>query len=228
MRFAEWAPAYEAILADFGFDRDADRAARDLIDELVGPFPESRLEALFRDAHVAIAGPTPDVAAELAALEGVDTIVAASTSAATLQGTGHTADIVVTDLDKVPERLRTLTAAGTPVSVHAHGDNTSLIREQVPQLTATEILATTQARPAGAVRNFGGFTDGDRGAFIADHFGARRLSFPGWDLDDPTVEPMKAKKLQWAARLLYWLERRRDEQFDLLDERRAALTLPWR
>jgi hypothetical protein len=35
---------------------------------------------------------------------------------------------------------------------------------------------------------------------------------------------MKARKLQWAEHLLYWLERRRDDRFDVLEGRRDALT----
>ncbi|CDK38752.1 hypothetical protein BN903_46 [Halorubrum sp. AJ67] len=33
---------------------------------------------------------------------------------------------------------------------------------------------------------------------------------------------MKARKLDWAARLLRWLERRRGERFAVLDGRREA------
>jgi len=48
--------------------------------------------------------------------------------------------------------------------------------------------------------------------------------FPGWDFDDPDVDPMKARKLDWAAaRLLRWLERRRNERFGILDGRRPEL-----
>ena len=63
----------------------------------------------------------------------------------------------------------------------------------------------------------------DRAAFLADHLGAARLSFPGWDFDDPGVGAEKRRKLRWAARLLAWLERRRDERFSVLDSRRGAL-----
>jgi len=34
---------------------------------------------------------------------------------------------------------------------------------------------------------------------------------------------MKARKLDWAARLLRWLERRRNERFGILDGRRPEL-----
>ena len=64
---------------------------------------------------------------------------------------------------------------------------------------------------ADRVHNFGGFTDGDRAAFTADHFGAAELRFVGWDFEDPDVSPEKREKLQWAERLLHWLEGRRDE-----------------
>jgi uncharacterized Rossmann fold enzyme len=87
----------------------------------------------------------------------------------------------------------------------------------------SNVLATTQAAPRGAVGNHGGFTDGDRAAFLADAAGAERLVFAGWDFDDPSVAPVKLKKLRWAERLLFVLERRRDETFSVLDGRRDAL-----
>ena len=85
------------------------------------------------------------------------------------------------------------------------------------------MIPTTQAAPADGVRNFGGFTDGDRAAFFADAVGAAELVFPGWAFDDPTVSAEKRHKLGWAERLLYWLERRRDERFGVLDGRRDAI-----
>jgi uncharacterized Rossmann fold enzyme len=110
-----------------------------------------------------------------------------------------------------------------PVAVHAHGDNQAALAEHVPNCTREQVLATTQAAPVGPVRNFGGFTDGDRAAFLADHLGASDLVFLGWDFDDPSVGADKRRKLCWAERLLYWLERRRGERFDVLDGRRAAI-----
>jgi uncharacterized Rossmann fold enzyme len=116
-----------------------------------------------------------------------------------------------------------LTERGVPVAVHAHGDNDGAIRKVVPDCDGAFVLPTTQAEPHGPVRNFGGFTDGDRAAFLADHLGAARLVLVGWDFDDPTVGSAKARKLEWAERLLHWLERRRDERFAALDGRRAAI-----
>jgi uncharacterized Rossmann fold enzyme len=115
-----------------------------------------------------------------------------------------------------------LTREGVTVAAHAHGDNVPAVREWLPRFADEWTLATTQAAPVGPVANVGGFTDGDRAAFLADHAGAGELTFPGWNFDDPAVGPMKARKLDWAARLLRWLERRRGERFAVLDGRREA------
>lgn len=227
MDFCEWKPAYEAILSDFGFDRAADRAARDLLANLTRPFDVARLEPKLAGKHVAIAGGGRGVAEDLAELHGVDAVVATSVAARSLRASDVGVDMLVTDLDKTPAVVRTLADTGVPVAVHAHGDNMNLVRNQVPTLPSEAVLPTTQTEPIGPVQNFGGFTDGDRGAFLADHFGATRLSFPGWDLDDPSVRSQKRHKLAWAARLLHWLERRRGEQFPLLDGRRTEIELDW-
>jgi uncharacterized Rossmann fold enzyme len=222
MRFSTWAPVYEAILRDFGFDRDADERARDVLAERCDPFDLGRLDHL-TGASVAIAGAAPTLPDELTLAEEADAVVAASTAADVCRDAGITVDVMVTDLDKNTGTARELSEEGVPVAVHAHGDNVPAIREWVPQFEDAQVLPTTQAEPKGPVRNVGGFTDGDRAAFLADRLGAARLVFPGWQFDDPAVGPEKAKKLRWAERLLYWLEERRDERFAVLDGRREAI-----
>ena len=222
MEFATWEPVYEAILADFGFDRVADERARDVLADLARPFDHDRLASI-DDATVAVAGAGPSLSGEVDRAGDADVVVAASTAADVLLDAGVAVDCMVTDLDKNPDTARELTEEGVPVAAHAHGDNVDAVREHVPTFDADHVLATTQAAPRGPVENFGGFTDGDRAAFLADHFGAAELVFPGWDLDDPDVGRVKAKKLAWAERLLRWLERRRGERFAVLDGRRRGI-----
>lgn len=229
MNFEEWEPAYEAILEDFGYPRDADESARDELRELVEPgesgaFDEGRL-GVFDGVTVAVAGAAPTLPDELDLAEEADRVIAASTAADVLADAGVDVDLVSTDLDKHADAAVASTRSGTPVAVHAHGDNRALLARHVPRMRTEEVLPTTQAAPRGPVRNFGGFTDGDRAAFLADHVGAARLVFPGWDFDDPSVGEVKRRKLRWAERLLGWLERRRGERFDVLDGRRASLDL---
>ena len=221
MDFEDWQPIYEAIRADFGYDRADDERAREELAVLAEPFDFARLDVAGKT--VAIAGAAPALLDELDRIREADAVFAASNAAAVLLRRGFGVDCMVTDLDKVPGVARDLTHAGTPVAVHAHGDNRGAIRGWVPEMATDWVIATTQVKPRPPVVNVGGFTDGDRAAFLADHLGAARLSFPGWDFDDPGVGAEKRRKLRWAARLLAWLERSRDERFSVLDGRRGAL-----
>ncbi len=232
MDFEEWEPVYERILADFGYDRQGDEHARDVLlavlEEMTSENERCRQhDALshldFTDETVAVAGAASTLEDELDVVETATSIVAASDAARRLRDVGFHIDCMVTDLDKSPGTARELTIEGTPVAVHAHGDNVPLLELHVPRFEVRSVIPTTQASPNGPVRNYGGFTDGDRAAFLADAVGAARLVFPGWEFDDPAVSAEKHRKLEWAARLLRWLERRRNERFGVLDGRRDAL-----
>ncbi|MFC6989074.1 6-hydroxymethylpterin diphosphokinase MptE-like protein [Haloplanus sp. GCM10025708] len=222
MNFAEWEPVYERILSDFGYDRAADERARDVLAGYARPFDRSRLDDV-ADATVAVAGAGPSLVGEVDRAASADFVFAASTAADVLRDAGVAVDVMVTDLDKNPETAAELSRRGVPVAVHAHGDNVAAIDRWLPEFDVDDVLATTQARPVDAVVNPGGFTDGDRAAFLADELAAGGLRFVGWDFDDPSIDAAKRKKLAWAERLLAWLESRRDDRFDVLDGRRAAI-----
>lgn len=219
VRFADWEPVYEAILADFGYPRAGDERARDVLAEYATPFDAERLDCTGRT--VAVVGAAPSLSEEVERVCEADRVFAASTAADTVRNAGFDVDLMVTDLDKNPETARELTREGTPVAAHAHGDNVPAVREWIPRCDSEHVLATTQAAPVDSVYNFGGFTDGDRAAFAADAFGADGLLFVGWEFDDPSVTEAKARKLRWAERLLHLLERLRGERFEVLDGRRA-------
>ncbi|UVE49998.1 DUF115 domain-containing protein [Haloferax larsenii] len=221
MKFTTWNPVYQSILDDLGYDREGDERARDVLASLATPFDRDRLD--WTGQTVAICGAAPRLDDDLDRLEGADAVVAASTAADVVREAGFDLDLMVTDVDKNPETAVELTESGTPVAVAAHGDNIPVLREWVPKFDVDHVLPTTQAEPVGPVVNWGGFTDGDRAAFIADELGADELRFAGWDFDDPTVDPEKARKLAWAERLLRWLERRRGDSFSILDGRRESI-----
>lgn len=224
MEFEQWRPVYEAILADFGYGRGGDEQARDRLEALLdSTFDPRQLD--FSNQTVAIAGGADSIAeaAECQAAADADVVVAASVAADHLREHGVSVDCMVTDLDKNPETAVNLTAEGTPVAVHAHGDNVAALAEWVPRLAHDAVIPTTQAAPTDRVHNFGGFTDGDRAAFFADALGAAELLLPGWEFDDPSVSAEKREKLRWAERLLYWLELRRGQRFGLLDGRRERI-----
>ena len=228
MEYRTWEPVYEALLDDFGYPKTGDERARDRLDELLDGDPVYDPEALeLAGETVAIAGAGPSLEAEADRAAAADAVLAASTATDRLREAGVTVEAMVTDLDKNPETGRELTESGTPVFAHAHGDNIPAVESVVPTYDSAFVVPTTQAAPRGVVRNFGGFTDGDRAAFTADHLGAAELVFVGWDFEDPDVGPEKREKLRWAERLLYWLEHRRGERFDVLDGRRDDIERMW-
>lgn len=227
MLYQEWEPIYEAILSEFGYDRTADERARDRLAALVAESEPLELGTLDLDGTVAICGAASTLSAELEIAADADRVVAASSAADVCLEHGVTVDCMVTDLDKTPETARKLTERDVPVAVHAHGDNVAALERYVPAFAVESVLPTTQARPLPPVENPGGFTDGDRAAFLADCRGADRLVFPGWEFDDTSVTPEKARKLRWAERLLRLLEETRGERFAVLDGRRERIDRPW-
>ena len=222
----EWAPIYGAIRSSFGYDEAGDQYARD---ELAARLPDSVLGLAdlpdMSGQSVAIAGAARRLRHELSTAAEAEVVVAASSAARVLDEAGIAIDLVVTDLDGTPETAVALAEAGTPVAIHAHGDNRALLGRWVPAFPPESIFPTTQTRPIPRVENPGGFTDGDRAAFIAAACGGRRFRFPGWEFDDPAIPLAKRQKLDWAERLLYWLEQRLGERFGLLDGRREAIEL---
>lgn len=220
VQFQEWEPFYEAILAEFGYGRSGDEAARDWLAERVEP---TDLDAIPLGDTVAIAGSAPSLEAEADVAAGSDAVVAASDAGARLADAGIRPDLLVTDLDGDPEATLELAEEGVPVAIHAHGDNRDQLADWVHRFPDEAVIGTTQAEPIGPLHNHGGFTDGDRAAFLADAIGAERLTFPGWNFDE--ASGVKGRKLEWAARLLHWLERRRDERFEIIDGRRSYIDL---
>ena len=224
VEFAAWEPIYEAILDDFGYDRGADERARDVLADIVGGSDTCNPAALDASGQtVAIAGAADSLESDLGLVTEADAVFAASTAMNRLAAAEIAVDCVVTDLDKHADAVVSATESGLPAVVHAHGDNIPVIRDAVPAMQHARVVPTTQAAPAGPVRNFGGFTDGDRAAFLAVALGADRLLFPGWEFDDIAVSDAKRRKLVWAEHLLAWLEDCSGHCFPVLDGRRDAL-----
>lgn len=120
-------------------------------------------------------------------------------------------DIVVTDFDGEVEPQLTAWHRGARLVVHGHGDNLERVEQIVPNLLA-RVIGTIQTRPFGKLFNFGGFTDGDRAAFMAHELGASKIYLAGMDLGqkigrhsgDKDLE-RKLIKLKICGELLTWL-----------------------
>ncbi len=128
-------------------------------------------------------------------------------------------DIVVTDLDGNPAALQKAEKGGAVMVVHAHGDNTAMLKKLVPKFK--KLVGSTQVMPIENVHNFGGFTDGDRGVFLAEEFGAKKIVLVGMDFGNSIgkyskkkVEDaeLKKQKMEAGKRLLEMLAKQSRSQ----------------
>lgn len=205
MDWDAWEPHYRAILAEFRYSEAADREAARALDALLGGKRLARdreLRRLLEGAVVVVAGP----ALEGPGLPGGDALVACDSATALVLARGRHPDLLVTDLDGAVEEQVKANHCCSIALVHAHGDNLPALRRWVPRFQG-RLVGTCQCEPLGALRNLGGFTDGDRACFLAAHFGARRIVLAGFDFERPRAKEgkdpeVKRRKLAWARRLL--------------------------
>src|SRR2546427_4324267 len=210
MEFEAWEPFYQEILKDFGFSREKDEVVAVELDKLLGGnrVSDSGLRKIIRGKEVTVAGNGPNIAQEIGEARGV--LIAADEATSAALAKGLLPAILVTDLDgTVPDQVKA-NAEGTIAVIHGHGDNGPAVRQWAPRFSGATV-ATTQSRPVGGLRNFGGFTDGDRAVFLADHFGAARIHLVGFDFEHPSAKDLdrrtKQRKLDWAYILLGSLHR---------------------
>jgi 2-amino-4-hydroxy-6-hydroxymethyldihydropteridine diphosphokinase len=210
MDFEAWKPFYVEILKDFGFSRTQDEAIAGELDASLGGrrASDAELRDLIRGTEVTVAGNAPRLPEEVDEVRGL--LITADEATSVLVGEGLMPAMIVTDLDGIIADQVKANDGGAIAVVHGHGDNGPGVRKWAP-LFAGRTVATTQARPSGGLRNFGGFTDGDRAVFLADHFGASRIHLVGFDFEHPSPKDgdprAKQRKLDWAYILLNALGR---------------------
>lgn len=216
MEYSQWVRYYREILADFGYEEEKDKEAARLLHELLAGktlATKEELEAALRGNAVNVFGAGPSLAGLVADLGGHLTgpLITADGATSCLLENNLVPTLIVTDLDGKVEDQIAANARGAIAVIHAHGDNMDALKKWVPQFTG-KVVGTTQAEPSGSIQNFGGFTDGDRAVYLAQHFGASRIMLIGFDFDrddgpDATEESkVKARKLTWANVLIGLLD----------------------
>ncbi|MBS3781032.1 MAG: DUF115 domain-containing protein [Candidatus Thermoplasmatota archaeon] len=196
MDFEDWEPLYEEIISNFGYSKKKDRISADILVESRSTDSLSPLKDL-KNKTVEIGGP-------YFSESDIETTVAAGASVRQMVDKGVDPDLMVTDLDGDNELQLDLNLEGVPAVIHAHGDNIKRIEEWAEKFEGC-VISTCQCRPPKkGIYNFGGFTDGDRACFLADHFGAEKIVLNGWDFSHPFggANSEKLKKLKWAERLI--------------------------
>jgi uncharacterized Rossmann fold enzyme len=193
---------------------DRERAAADRLlgllppEALRAPLPRVLARLIGRDAIVV--GLAPRAGAppvwRLPASLPPPALVAADGATARCLDAGLVPELVVTDLDgPVPSEVLA-NARGALVVVHAHGDNLPQLARWVPEFGG-EMAGSWAGPPSEQLIDVGGFTDGDRAAFLAHHARARRILLWGFDFDEveelrPEEATRKRAKLRWARELI--------------------------
>lgn len=213
MKFVDWFPYYQGIRAEFGYSTEKDQEAARMLSGMIKrkALEPKVLQKKLAGKNVFVIGAGPSV------VDGIKIIkknkafvkIAADGAVQALLENKIKPDIVVTDLDGNSAALQKASKSGAVMVVHAHGDNTDMLKKLVPKFK--KVLGTTQVMPVDHVYNFGGFTDGDRCVFLAEEFGAKKIVMVGMDfsaessykqVEDPEL---KKRKMQAGKRLLEML-----------------------
>lgn len=216
MNWNLWRPWYERIVSRLDLNPLEDWRAAKALNELL-PEPDlTGLSKLIRGKECVVLGAGPSLEVDLRTIarsRWLAKVLIAADGATSALLRYRPPDVIVTDLDgNVKDQLAGW-HMGSWVLVHAHGDNLNQVREVVPQIIE-RVIGTTQVRPLGKLYNFGGFTDGDRAAFMAHELGASRIYLAGMDLGrvvgaySGNKDPKrKSIKLEICRELLAWLAR---------------------
>lgn len=220
----EWLNWYRYIVKECQFNEFADVEAATLLDSMLSgkALKFAQIERTLSDKISIVFGAGPSLVVDIEKFvefpqRRAFKVLAADGATAALLKHGIVPDIVVTDLDGPVDDLLEAYAHGSIIVVHAHGDNIPQLKNLVP-LISDRVLPTTQIEPFGCLYNFGGFTDGDRAAFLCSSARVKAIVLAGMDLGEeigPYSKPLstltperleiKRKKLKIAKELLEWL-----------------------
>ena len=231
MFYKDWELIYEKIAEDFNFNVKNDIQSADILNSLLKKdkkFYIKKLEDLISGREVVVFGAGPSLESSIIKhkkkLDDKIKIVADGATSALLKK-NILPDIIVTDLDgKVIDQIEA-NSKGSLTIIHAHGDNTSNIKKYVPEFKG-DIIGTTQIDPKNYenIYNFGGFTDGDRAIYLADHFHAKKIYLIGFDFkgvigkysfSENKDKKQKLKKLKWCKYLIELLKKNRNNIYIL-------------
>ena len=214
-----WHKKYLEILKEFNYNRTKEIRSAKILDSLLkNRFSLDVIEKKIKNKTVFVIGAGPSLRHSISHLNKFKgfTKVAADGATQALLENNIVPDIIVTDLDGNIESLKRSSESGSVMIVHAHGDN---IRKLPYAISFRRCIGTTEDKPFEKIRNFGGFTDGDRCVFLANHFKAAKIILIGMDFGTNIGEyskegtynkSIKIKKLGKAKWLLEWLASKSD------------------
>ena len=208
-----WKTKINEIRKEFGYrEKDDFLSAKKLNSLLEKRFSKKQLQEKITDKTVFIIGAGPSLSKSLTHIKKCKNItkIVADGAVEALSKKDIKPDILVTDLDGDLNSIRKIGRTNIPIIVHAHGDNQDKL-EIVKDFA--NVVGTTQTEEFGKMKNFGGFTDGDRCVFLAEFFNADKIVLIGMDFGQEIGKyskhkvvnrKTKLKKLKFGKRILEW------------------------
>jgi len=214
MTIRGWKTRYREIRGMFEYKESDDIASAKKLNYIIEKkFPSSNFKNKIFGKTIFVIGAGPSLDGAVTVMkkyENVTKIVADGAVQALIKHKIRP-DILVTDLDGDIKSIKKIARTNIPIIVHAHGDNKE--RLDIVKKFKNKI-GTTQSEKFGLLENFGGFTDGDRCVFLAEHFKAKKIILIGMDFGNTIGKyskhvikdrSLKLKKLACGKKLLEWL-----------------------
>ena len=214
MMISGWKTRYLSILKELKYSEKKDKESAIILDSILRKTKNiEKVEKLIQGNTVFVIGSGPSLSFAIPKLKKFKKSIkiAADSSLKPLIDNGIIPDIIVTDLDGDENTIKKISKKKSIFVVHAHGDNIEKL-QMVKKIK--NCIGTTQTEPFNKIQNFGGFTDGDRGVFLASHFNAKKIILFGMDFGTrigkfsstkKSDRKIKLKKLKIGEELLMWL-----------------------
>ena len=209
-----WGKRYLSILKELNYSEKKDKESAIILDSILKKTDTiEKVREIIQGKTVFVIGSGPSLSIAIPKLKKLKKSIkiAADSSLKPLIDNGIIPDIIVTDLDGNEDTIKKISKTKSIFVIHAHGDNIEKL-QMVKKMK--NCIGTTQTNPFNKIQNFGGFTDGDRGVFLASHFDAKKIILFGMDFGNQigkfsntkkSDRETKLKKLQIGRDLLIWL-----------------------
>lgn len=214
MMISGWEKRYLSILKELNYSEKKDKESATILDSILKKTDTiEKVREIIQGKTVFVIGSGPSLSIAIPKLKKLKKSIkiAADSSLKPLIDNGITPDIIVTDLDGNEDAIKKISKTKSIFVIHAHGDNIEKL-QMVKKMK--NCIGTTQTNPFNKIQNFGGFTDGDRGVFLASHFDAKKIILFGMDFGNQigkfsntkrSDREIKLKKLEIGKDLLIWL-----------------------
>ena len=209
-----WKKRYFTILKEMNYSEKKDKESALILDSILKKTDSiEKVKEIIQGNTVFVIGSGPSLSIAIPKLKKLKKSIkiAADSSLEPLIDNGIIPDIIVTDLDGNEDTIKKISKTKSIFVIHAHGDNIEKL-QMVKKMK--NCVGTTQTNPFNKIQNFGGFTDGDRGVFLASYFDAKKIILFGMDFGNQigkfsntkkSDREIKLKKLKIGKNLLIWL-----------------------